>query len=161
MTGIAELQGTARTLRPMTVPARHKFTLYSVLCFVGMSLCGIALLPFRPILGALCIAIFGPLSWIAHKASRPGAWYLALDIDGITQCYAFRSNTVQWTNIRSIGICTDWNPYATIYPNYVKVDYIRNKHADALIISPQAYGLSPQDLMNLLKPYYEHAHNLR
>lgn len=160
MNDIAELQGMARVLRPITVPASHRFARYSVLCFVGVSLCGIALLPFSPILACFGIAMFASLSWIAQKASRPGACYLALDTDGITHCYAFKSNTVQWTNVRSIGIRTDWNPYAIVYPNYVKVDYVRNEHNGALFISPQSYGLSPQDILNLLMPYYEHAQNL-
>lgn len=160
MNDIAELQRAARALRPITVPASHKFARYGMLFFAGASLCGIALLPFSPILACIVIAMFAPLSWIAQKASRPGAWYFALDTDGITHCYAFKSNTVQWIDVRSIGIRTDWNPYAIFYPNYVKLDYVRNQRNGALFISPQSYGISPQDILNLLMPYYEHAQSL-
>jgi len=157
MDDIHELQQAARALQSIVLPASRGLGWAISGVFVFMLLLSFVALPFKPIAGSLGILFFGSLLYLALLSLRPGATYLALDRDGVTQCVFFRPKTVRWLDVTEINNGWLWSDSLEISWNRrIFVHYHRDNRDDAVILFPRQFGIDADLAMSLLTPYYQH-----
>jgi hypothetical protein len=154
MDDIHELQQAVRALQPIMLPASRGLGWAISGVFGFMLLLTFVALPFKPIVGSLGILFFGSLLYLVLLSLRPGATYLALDRDGVTQCVFFRPKTIRWFDVTEISSGWLWSDSLEISWNRrIFVHYHRDNRDDAMILFPRQFGIDADLAMSLLTSY--------
>jgi hypothetical protein len=157
MNDFAELQKTASSLQPLTLPGSRTFAF----CYAGGSSALIALglvtLPFNPFLMPGAVVAFIAVFIMAVATVTPGATFLTIDDEGITRCLMFRTVHMEWQNIASVR--SDYFLSATFPIAWNRQVFMESRHdrSDALSFFPHQFGLNAEQAIELLTPYLESA----
>ena len=95
---------------------------------------------------------------MAVATATPRATYLAFDPDHFTRCLFFRKLSVAWKDVT--GIRADWFASATFpiaWNRQVLLDFRAGGADDTLSFFPHQFGLSDDQAIALLTPYFENA----
>jgi hypothetical protein len=157
MNDFAELQKTASTLQPLTLPGSRTFAF----CYAGGSSALIALglvtLPFNPFLTLGAAMAFVAVFVMAVVTVTPGATSLTVDEEGITRSLMFRTVRMEWQDTASVS--SDWFLSATFPISWNRQVFVESRHdaRDGLSFFPYQFGLSAEQATDLLMPYLESA----
>ena len=160
MSEFAELQKTASTLQPLTLPGSYTFAI----CYAGGSSAlialGIVTLPFNPFLILGAAVAFVAVFVMAVVTVTPGATSLTIDDEGITRSLMFRTVRMGWRDIASIR--SDYFLSATFPIAWNRQVFAESRRdgTDGLSFFPYQFGVNAEQAIELLTPYLENArHN--
>jgi hypothetical protein len=159
MSNIADLQRAARGLQPITLPLARKLLItFSAFLVVFLVMTILAVVPKNPIVGTLSIIFWALLLWLSLLMLRPGMTFLEFDTEVLTQSFGIYKLTIRWTDIQQIRI--GWFEFEAVEISWnrkIFIDYERNNRKIWMAIPPPLFGVSAEQLMNLLTPYYQRA----
>jgi hypothetical protein len=147
---------------PQTLPRRPRLefpgsqrVFYWSLAAIGVALFGgLFKLMTNPTLGLLILAVMGACLWATLKSMREGATYLAFDPECLTFSIRFAKQVIKWKDIKSILI--GWLGVEQVQMRYNRQVFIDcSNRANAMQIFPPIFGLSAEQLVDLMQPYHE------
>jgi Na+/H+-translocating membrane pyrophosphatase len=150
----AQAQGSARP--HLEIPGSQRLVYWAAFVAVVAILGALARLKTDPIVAVCALAIMGACLWACLRASLPGATYLTLDSESLTVSIRFAKKAIQWTDIKAIRI--GWLGIETVQIPWNKQVFIDcSDRPNPVQIYPRMYGLSAEELVALITPYYEDA----
>lgn len=160
MRSISDLQIQARALRPITLGLSRTFYVVAGLAVAMDVGSAFFVIPSEPIFGSVMVIGFSFVLFFGLMAMRAGATFLTIDLDGITQCHNFHSEAVRWSQIQKIRIGWFISDLAEVpWNRQVFVSYESDGRPKEMAIFSHTFGTNAEQLIDLLKPYYEHAIN--
>jgi hypothetical protein len=150
----AQAQTSARP--HLEIPGSQQILIWVVGFLVLGFLACLVKLKTHPIYALGGLAFTAVSLWACWKASRPGATYLAIDSEGLTVSIRFSKKVIQWTEIKAIR--SGWLGIETVEVSWNKQVFIDcSDRPNPVQIYPRMYGLSAEELVALITPYYEDA----
>ncbi len=137
-------------------PSRTQAAVLFLVCLLFV-LCGIWMIRDGKPMGYFCGGFFALGLPVFALQFHPKAAYLHLAADGFTFCSLFRAHTVRWEHVREFAVIyvgpnrmVAWN-FAPDYPATGRARAISKSLSGYEAALPDAYGMKPQELVELME----------
>lgn len=141
-------------------PSNPKTLLYLAICLVFTAIGVLAVRTDGPVVGCLCLIVFGSGAVVFVIQLLPGASYLRLSPDGFTYCSLFRTwPKILWRDVSEFrtayvsagAVLVVYDSNSTSKPTLRKINRVLVGATDGL--SASSYGLKPEELAELMNAW--------
>ncbi len=153
-----------QTNQPILLRPKPTKWLVVALGSLAFVLTGIWMVRSREMFGWLGIVFFGLCLSVSLICMLPNASYLRLTSDGFTICSLFRAQTIRWNDVTGFGvgrILTNKIVMFNYVESYQRSPELRSFNTELTGFEaaiPDSYGLTHEDLADLLNRYKASSH---